>query len=161
MQSISTALSTLISREQNSFQRATKVTAVRQAVNSRPTDSQQCFVDTAEQSDDAGRLNVDVGWRRRRPECSTQPSTLELYSPDTGAPWQPACTPLAQGHWANGVGHVAVLTVGGRTCGCRWRGAPPRWAHVAKCRLCTEVIRQTQRYSSPLATWWMHARASL
>jgi len=57
--------------------------AVRQAVSSRPTDPQQrrpdgrfCVVDAAEQSDGAGWLNVDVGWRRRRPERSTRPSTF-------------------------------------------------------------------------------------
>jgi len=78
--------------------------AVRQAVNSRPTDHQQRRSDGLKNKGCLllrplrrycvtvrwCRLNVDAGWRHRWPECSTRSSTLELCCPDTGAPWQPA-----------------------------------------------------------------------
>jgi len=42
-----------------------------------------CYVDTAERSNGAGWLIVDVDWQRRRPKCSSWPDTLVLCSTET------------------------------------------------------------------------------
>jgi len=58
----------------------------------RGVDGRLCFVDTAEQSDGAGWLNVDVGWRSRRPECSDRPECSKCQTPVHGHRLQTCCT---------------------------------------------------------------------
>ena len=67
--------------------RSQPVHTVQQAVNSRRSDPRQrrpaervCYVDSAERSSGAGWLIVDVDWQRRRPECSSWPDTLTVYT---------------------------------------------------------------------------------